>query len=97
MSCKSFVIIIGYSCCQNEDQEIVIGRTPNCDIRIEDKLLSKAQATIKFDGQHWILIDGYDNRESTNGTWLYLNEDCEIEDGMIFKSNQTFFEAKLTP
>ena len=26
---------------QNEEQEVVVGRTPNCDIRIEDKLLSK--------------------------------------------------------
>lgn len=42
-----------------------------------------------------MLIDGFDGKESTNGTWLYLNEDCEIEDGMIFKSNQTFFEAHL--
>jgi pSer/pThr/pTyr-binding forkhead associated (FHA) protein len=65
----------------------VIGRTPNCDIRIDDKLLSKAQATIKFDGENWVLQDGYEGRESTNGTWLYLNEDCEIEDGMVFKSN----------
>ena len=75
----------------------MIGRTPNCDIRIEDKLLSKAQAIIKFDGMHWVLIDGFDGRESTNGTWLYLNEDCDIEDGMIFKSNQTFFEARIIP
>ncbi len=65
----------------------MIGRTPNCDIRIDDKLLSKAQATIKFDGENWVLQDGYEGRESTNGTWLYLNEDCEIEDGMVFKSN----------
>ena len=42
-----------------------------------------------------MLTDGYDGRESTNGTWLYLNEDCEIEDGMVVKSNQTFFEALL--
>jgi hypothetical protein len=28
-------------CCSNEEQEIVIGRTPQCDIKIEDKLLSK--------------------------------------------------------
>jgi len=26
---------------KNEGQEIIIGRTPNCDIRIDDKLLSK--------------------------------------------------------
>ena len=73
----------------------MVGRTPNCDIRIEDKLLSKAQATIKFDGSNWVLTDGFEGRESTNGTWLYLNEDCEIENGMVFKSNQTFFEATI--
>ncbi|CDW75623.1 UNKNOWN [Stylonychia lemnae] len=81
--------------CQNEQQEIIIGRTPNCDIRIEDKLLSKAQATIRFDGDNWVLQDGFEGRESTNGTWLYLNEDCDIENGMVFKSNQTFFEATI--
>ena len=37
--------------------------------------------------QEWILNDGYEGRESTNGTWLYLNEDCELEEGMVFKSN----------
>lgn len=84
-----------HSSCQNEDQEIVIGRTPNCDIRIEDKLLSKAQATIRYDGANWVLTDGFEGRESTNGTWLYLNEDCDIESGMVFKSNQTFFEATV--
>ena len=82
-------------CFQNELQEIIIGRTPNCDIRIEDKLLSKAQATIKCEDDQWVLTDGHEGRESTNGTWLYLNEDCEIENGMVFKSNQTFFEASL--
>jgi hypothetical protein len=56
------------------------------------------QATIRNDqGGEWVLYDGYQGRESTNGTWLYLNEDCVIEDGMIFKSNQTFFEATLLP
>jgi len=53
------------------------------------------QATIRNEEGEWVLYDGYQGRESTNGTWLYLNEDCEIEDGMVFKSNQTFFEATL--
>lgn len=26
---------------KNEGQEILVGRTPNCDVRIDDKLLSK--------------------------------------------------------
>ena len=53
------------------------------------------QATIRSEQGEWVLYDGYQSRESTNGTWLYLNEDCEIEDGMVFKSNQTFFEATI--
>ena len=53
------------------------------------------QATIKNEQGEWVLYDGYQGRESTNGTWLYLNEDCVVEDGMVFKSNQTFFEASL--
>lgn len=27
--------------CQNDQQELVIGRSPNCDIRIDDQLISK--------------------------------------------------------
>jgi len=34
---------------QNKNQLMVIGRSPNCDIRIEDELLSKMQSTIFFD------------------------------------------------
>lgn len=47
------------SSCSSEDQEIAIGRTPNCDIRIDDKLLSKLQATIRYEEGDWILYDGY--------------------------------------
>ena len=31
---------------------------------------------------------------STNGTWLMVYEDTEINDGMIFKSNQNLFKCK---
>mgnify|MGYP000929568544 CR=1 FL=1 len=68
---------------KNEGQEIVIGRTPDCDIRINDKLLSKNQAMVSFqqnlsaseDEGAWVLSDGFMGKPSTNGTWLYLNED----------------------
>ena len=80
-------------CCMFEDQELVIGRSPNCDIRIDDELLSKVQATIHFDLglREWVLEDGFMGKRSTNGTWLYLNEEIPIMSGMLFKSNQTFF------
>lgn len=44
-------------CCEHEEQEVVIGRSPNCDIRIDDELLSKMQASIYFNTEtrDWIL------------------------------------------
>lgn len=80
---------------KNEGQEIIIGRTPNCDIRIEDKLLSKTQAHIKFVDNNWRLFDGYNGKGSTNGTWIYLNDDFEMYDGMTFKANQTIFNVRI--
>jgi len=32
---------------ENGDREILIGRTPDCDIKINDKLLSKIQSHVK--------------------------------------------------
>ena len=95
MLCKCFQFPNFYSICQNEQQELVIGRSPNCDIRIDDQLISKMQSTIKYENGNWILEDGRDGKESTNGTWFYLNQDQTIQDGMIFKQNQTFFVANL--
>lgn len=39
----------------------MIGRSPNCDIRVDDELLSKMQASINFDmaAREWVLMDGY--------------------------------------
>jgi len=84
-------------CCQFEEQEVVIGRSPNCDIRVDDELLSKMQASISFDlnTREWVLQDGFSGKRSTNGTWLYLNEEIPILSGMLFKSNQTFFQATV--
>jgi len=75
---------------------IKIGRRNNCEIQVEDNLLSKYQCTIKFlPEEGWILIDGTEKRPSTNGTWLYMNDDFEIYNGIIFKANQTLFQAFL--
>ena len=73
----------------------MIGRSPNCDIRIDDQLISKMQSSIKYEEGNWVLEDGRDGKESTNGTWYYLNQEQVIQDGMIFKQNQTFFVANF--
>jgi pSer/pThr/pTyr-binding forkhead associated (FHA) protein len=90
-----------------QKQELLIGRTPECDVKINDKLLSKIQCHIKVvnsnDGQNvdqqslgqnclqWTLFDGYRNKQSTNGTWLYINTDTLLKNGDIFKANQSIF------
>jgi len=58
----------------------VVGRSPNCDIRIDDELLSKTQAHVYFDKNEnaWVIMDGYQGKPSTNGTWLYVNEEHQI-------------------
>ena len=42
-----------------------------------------------------MLHDGLKGKPSTNGTWLYINEDLKIYDGMVFKANQTIFSVTL--
>jgi len=53
------------------------------------------QATIVYDSKigMWVIVDGFEGKPSTNGTWLYINEEIRIKSGMLFKSNQTFFQA----
>ena len=51
-------------------ETIRIGRLNNCEVQIEDSLLSKYQATIRFyEEKGWILEDGFESKLSTNGTW----------------------------
>jgi len=75
---ETLIVFFENRICHNEKQELVIGRSPNCDIRIDDQLISKMQSTIKFEDGNWILEDGHDGKESTNGTWYYLNQEQAI-------------------
>jgi len=78
-------------------KEISIGRLNFCDIQIQDNLLSKLHCRIwSSKEKEWFISDGNKDDASTNGTWLYLNEDFDIYDQMIFKSNQTLFQCFLT-
>lgn len=49
---------------------IKIGRMPDCEIKIDDNLMSKYQASIKYvPNSGWRLYDGYNNKPSTNSNW----------------------------
>jgi hypothetical protein len=35
------------------------------------------------------------NKPSMNGTWMFLQEDMPIEEGLVFKVFQTLFKVQL--
>jgi hypothetical protein len=39
--------------------------------------------------------DSKKNKPSTNGTWLFLIEEAQIDDGFIFKNNKNAFECHI--
>ena len=78
--------------------KIKIGRASNCEIVIDDILLSRIHCTIEYKNNiGWIIRDGYNNNKnneesidikaSTNGTWLFAHEDTPIYEGMILRSD----------
>ena len=78
-----------------EQSPFIIGRSQDCDIIIDDNLLSRFHCTMEYRNGKWFIIDGYiDNGRiinSTNGTWIYAFEDILIKNKMIFKSNNHLF------
>jgi hypothetical protein len=87
---------------------ITIGRDNECDIMIEDPMLSRIHSTVYVynDGveRKFGIKDGYSSsnddlmefkswKNSTNGTWFYIADDYEIYDGMIYKAHNTIFKV----
>ena len=73
----------------------IIGRSQDCDVIIDDNMLSRFHCSIEYRDDKWYITDGYiDNnniKKSTNGTWIYAFEDTLIKDKMIFKANNNLF------
>ena len=79
-----------------QKRNITIGRYELADIQLNDKLLSQIHCMINYsENEGWKLIDGQQYKPSTNGTWIYINAQYEIYDKMIFKTNQTIFQANI--
>ena len=79
-----------------QKRNISIGRYELADIQLNDKLLSQIHCMINYkEDEGWKLIDGQQNKPSTNGTWIYINDQYQIYDKMIFKTNQNIFQANI--
>lgn len=80
----------------SKDRIYQVGRSDKCDVFIRDRMLSRIHCIIYYIDNNWYIKDGNENgNESTNGTWLYANEETEIKEGMRFKSNSCNFYCKF--
>lgn len=79
-----------------------IGRSNECDIPIDDVMLSRVHCTVRYKEGKWYIIDGQiisnSNgcedvyvKNSTNGTWIYAFEDTLIYEQTTFKANHNLF------
>jgi hypothetical protein len=85
-----------------DDKQILVGRSPTCDVQINDKLLSKIHCHIRLFVDRsdptifeWVVIDGHQAKTSCNGTWVYIASDTPVQNNFTFKANQTVFNCKL--
>ena len=85
--------------CSPIKKKLTIGRDEDCDVVMEDSLLSRYHCTVIYrEDLGWCILDGLitetgEIKKSTNGTWLYLMEETEITNGMVFKGNQNVFKC----
>jgi len=81
---------------QSNDRVYQVGRSDKCDVYIKDRMLSRIHCLLVFIDNNWYIKDGNENQnESTNGTWMFANEETEIKEGMKFKSNSCNFICKF--
>ena len=82
-----------------EKKSFLIGRAAECDICIDDGMLSRFHCTFEFRNNKWFLKDGKiengKDKKSTNGTWIYAYEDILIKQGLIFKANHNLFICSI--
>jgi hypothetical protein len=78
------------------DRIYQVGRSDMCDVYIKDQMLSRTHCILFYIDNNWYIKDGNGNgNESTNGTWMFANEETEIKEGMKFKSNSCNFLCKF--
>jgi hypothetical protein len=80
-----------------KDFSLTIGRNKKCDVYIEDMMMSKIQSTIKYIHKEkcFYLFDGNIQKESMNGTWVYILNPVLITDNFVFKAEHTLFVVYL--
>lgn len=95
INCKKSITLRQYSEFKSEDAPFMIGRTDKCLIRFKDTSLSRHQCKIDYIGEKWYIRDGDGEKESTNGTWLFADEEIKLELNTIIKAGLSIFNVKV--
>jgi FHA domain len=77
----------------NDTTLITVGREDGCSMQVNDNILSKVQLSIRRIEGYWVLSDGASGKPSTNGTWVVINQECQLKNGAIFKTDSTLFDV----
>ena len=82
----------------NKKTSITIGRSKKCNIVIDDVMLSKIHTSIEYNpkDKKFYLYDGDSQKESTNGTWVFILNPIKNNNNFTFKAEHTLFVANLT-
>ena len=90
--------LVNYSYVFNQAQinKILVGKAENCNIVLNDDLLDNIHCVIEFKNKKgWMISDGYDKKNSENGTWICLSEETKVFEGMLIQSNQNIYKCHL--
>ena len=90
--------LVNYSYVFNQTQinKILVGKAENCNIVLNDDLLDNIHCVIEFKNKKgWMISDGYDKKNSENGTWICLSEETKVFEGMLIQSNQNIYKCHL--
>ena len=71
-----------------KNKVVQLGRSRDCDFFFpKDKSFSRIQTTFQFDDdkKEWTVIDGNENKSSTNGTWIFATHSFLIKNEMMIE------------
>jgi pSer/pThr/pTyr-binding forkhead associated (FHA) protein len=74
---------------------IMVGRTEKCSIMFNDTSLSRLQCRIDFIDDKWFIKDGDGEKSSTNGTWLFAEDELKLEERSVIKSGDSLIQVSL--
>lgn len=79
-------------------ESVKIGRSKDCDIILKSLAYSRIQNYIyyKEDENIWYIHDGFYDKKSMNGTWLFINFPFEISSNTKLRIGKNLLDLSVT-